>query len=752
MKHTFHLLFASVLFTAIATFAQFDNLTVAIATSDAVRLDLRDGFGGRVVQGVMVLSDVEGAVKCDGKAVGSAWDTTKLSDGWHTLTCGGKTERVCVRNDASIQLEEGRIMDRITWDNDVIHVVRNDVYVPNGVTLSISEGAIVKFAEDSRIIVEHGGKIAVNGGEEMPIEFAQVADDSVGGDTDLQEIDVVNETTSRIFCYANDAWLDNGWFVVNHVVVSVLPYLAVQPVRAMRQGGSVRIPVTVSGTRSTSFAVDWRTVDGTAKYGVDFMANSGRVNWSSSSAGAQYIEIPLVTESQTDEEVTFTVKLVRSYGANIQTAEAVVTIFDSADSAFDNLTVATATSQPVRLDLRDDFGGRIAQGVMTMSNTDGAVLLNGKAIEEEWDTTKLEDGWIELSQGGEVRDVAILNTADVHCEEGRLTENTTWGHSAVRLVRNNVYIPNGVTLTITEGTTVKFTEDTRIIVENGGKLQMNGLADAFVQFSMATDDGYAGDTDMQDMETVLPSSSVIYNYSSGTVADNGYVASRGLVISSTYPSVILHGTAIYEDCGTAYLPVTVSGSRNSTFYAEWTATDGTATFGEDYSLASGKLTWNSTNDGTKYIAIPISAGNLAEDEETFTVRLVASGGANIQTTAVTVTIRKMANTGMEGLDYLEVVSAAARLDLRDGFGGRIVRGTMAFSTMEGKVSLDGTQLPVSWNSTTSDDGWHELSQNGQTADICILNNEGVALEEGRLKQNTTWDNTAIHLLSMFRMV
>ncbi|MBR5078987.1 MAG: hypothetical protein IKX30_09600 [Victivallales bacterium] len=573
-----------------------------------------------------------------------------------------------------------------------------------------------------------------------------MADDSVGGDTDLQDVDVVNETASRIYCYANDAWTDNGWFVVNHVVVSVLPYLTVQPVRAMRQGGSVRIPVTVSGTRSTSFAVDWQTVDGTAKYGVDFTANSGRVNWNSTSAGVRYIEIPLVTESQTDEEVTFTVKLVRSYGANIQTAEAVITIYNNANSAFENLTSATAESSAVRLDLRDDFGGRIAQGVMTMSNTDGDVLLNGKTIGVEWDTTKLEDGWIELSQGGETCEVAILNTADVHCEEGRLTENTTWDNSAVRLVRNNVYIPNGVTLTITEGTTVKFTEDTRIIVENGGKLQMNGSADAFVQFAMATDDGYAGDTDMRETEVVFPNEALIYKYTNGTVSDNGYVASRGLVVSTTYPSLVLHGAAVYEDCRTVYLPVTVSNSRNTTFYAEWKATDSTATFGEDYGLASGKLTWNSTNDGTKYIAIPIMAGHLAEDEETFTVRLVASGGANITTNDVTVTIRKTEDAGFDGLVHASGSSDASRLDLRDGFGGRIVRGTMVLSTTEGKVSLDGMELSSPWNSSSKNDGWHELSQNGQTADICILNNENVVLEEGRLKQNTTWDNTAIHLI------
>ncbi|MBO4511751.1 MAG: hypothetical protein J5746_03190, partial [Victivallales bacterium] len=746
MKHSTPLLIAFLLVSSFTVYAQFSGLTYASATSEAVRVDLRDGFGGRVVRGSLALSMEEGAVTCEGQALGALWNTAMLSEGWHTLACGGETAQVCVRNDSSIALEEGRLAANVTWNNSAVHVVRNDVYVPNGVTLNISEGAIVKFAENCRIIVEYGGKIAVNGNADAPVQFAQVADDGVGGDTDLREAAVVAETASRIYCYENGGWQDNGAFVVNQVVIGTLPKLSVQAVRAMRQGGSVRIPVTVSGTRNSSFAVDWQAVDGTAKYGVDFTANSGRVNWSSTSAGTGYIEIPLVTEVQSNEDVAFTVRLARSYGASIQTATALVTIYDNGESEFENLRYATATSSAVRLDLRDDFGGRIARGVMAMSNEEGEVRLNGNALGEEWDTTTMEDGWVTLEQGGETRDVAILNTMDVHCEEGRLASSTTWDNSAVRLVRNNVYIPNGVTLTVTAGTTVKFTAGTRIIVENGGKLQMNGTADAYVQFAMATDDGYAGDTDMREMETVFPSYSVIYSYANGTVADNGYVASRGLVISSTYPTLALNSVSVYEDCGTVYIPVTVSGSRNTSFYVEWEASNGTATFGEDYNLASGKLTWNSTNDGTRYIAIPISAGHLVADEETFTVRLVASGGANINTTAKTVAIRRRAESGLEDFAHATYTSNAARLDLREGFGGRIVRGTMAFSTTEGKVNLDGNELPSNWNSTAKADGWYELSQNNLTAEVCLLNNEGIALEEGRIMQNTTWNGASLHLL------
>ncbi|MBR0459332.1 MAG: hypothetical protein IJJ26_08845, partial [Victivallales bacterium] len=743
MKKQF--LFASLFFACLTVFAQVENLTHATATSSSVRLDLREGFGGRVVRGTVALSAEEGAVTCDGKAVGTSWDTTKLSEGWHTLKCGSRTEQACVRNDAGIAFEEGRLTGNTTWNGSAVHVVRNDVYVPSGITLTLTEGAVVKFAEDSRIIVEYGGKISVQGSEDAPVLFAMAGDDAVGGDTDLCEEELEPVYSARIYCYETNGWADNGWLVSSRVVISVLPNLAVKPVRAMRQGGNVRIPVTVSGTRNTPFWVAWEAVDGTAKYGVDYAAKQGKVTWSSTSAGVAYIEIPL-TDDAPEGEASFLVRLVRACGANIQTAEAEVTLYDNADSEFDALVHAAATSVPVRLDLRDDLGGRAVRGTIPMYNAEGTVLLDGEPLGDSWNTTALADGWYGLAWGGETTEVAVINDAEISLEEGRLTGNTTWDNSAVRLVRNDVYVPSGVTLTITEGTTVKFAEDSRIIVENGGKLQMNGSEDAYVQFAMATDDGYAGDTDMRDEEVELPSYSVIYCYSSGTVADNGFVASRGLVVSTTYPSVYLHSALAQEESGEVYLALTLSGTRKSSFYIEWEATNGTATYGEDYTLSSGKVTWTSTDNGTKYIRIPLVAGNLSEDEETFSVRLVASGGANLDDRDATVTIRKTADYEVNDLTWSEGLAEKARLDLRDGFGGSIVRGNVGVSQEEGSVSLDGQTLGENWDTASLADGWYELVCGENAREVVVLNDAEVSLEEGRITANTTWDGTAVHLV------
>ncbi len=86
MKHSIHFIVATLLVSTIAVYAQFEELTVATAESAAARLDLRDGFGGRVVQGMVALSVEEGAVTCDGKTVGTSWDTTKMTEGWHILS------------------------------------------------------------------------------------------------------------------------------------------------------------------------------------------------------------------------------------------------------------------------------------------------------------------------------------------------------------------------------------------------------------------------------------------------------------------------------------------------------------------------------------------------------------------------------------------------------------------------------------------------------------------------------------------
>lgn len=138
---------------------------------DAVRYDA--GMEGRPV----VATGVEMCGALDGSEF-MAWDTTAKDDGWMTLISGGASVDVLVLNTPAVV--GGRIVTNETWSADRIRVVRDDVVVPSGLTLTLEAGCIVKFLPGARFDVENGGALVANGAL-----LADFADDFVGGDVNL---------------------------------------------------------------------------------------------------------------------------------------------------------------------------------------------------------------------------------------------------------------------------------------------------------------------------------------------------------------------------------------------------------------------------------------------------------------------------------------------------------------------------------------------------------------------------------------
>lgn len=144
--------------------------TVACGTSATLRADVREG-------GQWIASGVERLGSTDGSSV-REWDTTTLADGWTTVESGGTPERVLVLNGPAV--EGGRLPADASWGADRVHMVRHDVVVASGRTLSLESGAVVKFAGGAKLLVEDGGSVTAAGAL-----LADFADDSVGGDTNM---------------------------------------------------------------------------------------------------------------------------------------------------------------------------------------------------------------------------------------------------------------------------------------------------------------------------------------------------------------------------------------------------------------------------------------------------------------------------------------------------------------------------------------------------------------------------------------
>ncbi|MBQ6246305.1 MAG: chitobiase/beta-hexosaminidase C-terminal domain-containing protein [Kiritimatiellae bacterium] len=142
------------------------------ASAATLRVDARTTAGARIATGVETRGSADGAAA-------TAWNTTALADGWTTVSSGGVSTNVLVLN-TTATVAGGRLAVDAACGGSVPVVVRDDVVVPADVTLSVAAGTVVKFTEGAKIVVEDGGALVADG-----VLFADFADDSVGGDTNM---------------------------------------------------------------------------------------------------------------------------------------------------------------------------------------------------------------------------------------------------------------------------------------------------------------------------------------------------------------------------------------------------------------------------------------------------------------------------------------------------------------------------------------------------------------------------------------
>ena len=127
-------------------------------------------------------------------AIGSAsWDTRTIPDGSYELRITFRdgssnilteiTKEVLVNN--AVSWHGGLIEANQTWTSNRVQVVEGDLVIASGVRVTIEPGTVVKFAKGAKIIVQDGGILDAQGTPAQPIIFTSLADDTAGGDTNL---------------------------------------------------------------------------------------------------------------------------------------------------------------------------------------------------------------------------------------------------------------------------------------------------------------------------------------------------------------------------------------------------------------------------------------------------------------------------------------------------------------------------------------------------------------------------------------
>lgn len=691
-----------------------------------IRYDIRSTLGGKLVAGTVAIGDA------DGGAV-AAWDTTGLADGWNACISGANATDLYVLNNAACAIEGGRLGASATWGAEVTHVVRHWVVVPSGKTLTLDAGVVVKFCPETGIRIEDGGKLLILSDAEHETILASVADEDWGAV--LADTGVDDATTGRIEFQTSQAQLveTGGHVRLFNVSMPQIPTVAVQSTTAVRNGGMAYVPFVLSGaTRTNAFSVDWEAVDGTAVFGDDYLLATGTVTWANSSAGTKTVQIPLNTAHVTGEQTTFSIRLVAAHSAYLSatasTGTVTITERNSLEMTWSSVAAASA---PARYDTRASFSGHLVTGTEPIGEPGGEAVT-------PWDTTAVANGWtdIEAADASASTSLYVFNDPGVTVEGGRLGQTATWSADTTHLLRHWVVIPRGVTLNVTAGTVVKFCPDTGIRIEDGGRLSVIGEDGNDVIFTSVNDDTAGVAIPGTEVEGTL--GRIVLQSSSAQFYDNGFLQVR--FGYGAYPSVSVQDTSAFRSMGMAYVLFTVSGTtRTNRFSVDWRAVDGTATYGEDYLLATGTVTWAKSGDGTKTVAIPLNATNVAGEIRSFSIQIVTNRSVNVADGLANIEIRE--------LDFLPMawgdgIAEAARFDTRTNFGGTLVTAVQPIG------EPDGSALNR-WNTAELDNGWHEVraSSTSATADLYVLNDPDIAIEGGRMPAGTTtWASNVTHLV------
>lgn len=720
-----------------------DFSTIKYAISDPStrgRLDLRQegAVGHALVNGTEWVGDPEGGA-------GAIWDTAALAVGWQTLTSGTNTANILRLGDG-VAVEGGRLQTDTAWTADRIHVVRHWVTVPNGVTLTISSGSIVKFCEETGIRVLAGGQVNVTGAEGADVFFVSIGNDAYGGDTNLRDGDCVTNGY-EIVTLNGGTWNDDGYWVTPDAQLRGYPEVTLHNAVAMIADGIVRVPVTVSGTRNAPFSIDW-SLEGAESAAT---TTSGTLAWANSDEGTKFIEIPLKTGYASSGVTSFTLRatLARSVTRANDTCS-VKLVGKTLDLG--NLTYTTSTlSVGGRLDLRPEgtVGHALVDGTEWKGDPEGGA---GTA----WDTTALTVGWQTLTSATNTADILRLGDG-VSVEGGRLQVDTTWTADRIHVVRHWVTVPSGVTLTITEGTVVKFCEATGIRVLAGGRVNVTGAEGADVFFASIGNDTYGGDTNLRDGDCVTNGYEIV-TFTGGTWSDNGYWVTPDAAVRP-YPEVKLYDAIGSLGGGVVRVPVSVSGTRAAPFSIDWTL-EGAETV---TTTTSGTLTWANSAEGMKSIEIPLKATAKLDGLGVFTLMATRTRSVNLANESATVSVfdgslnvgEVIENGGSDwctgtpvdtrGLDGTRLAAAEERIVYDPQWGSA---ESCSLDVNDTRILSSGEAGVVPWSPT--DPGLYRLTHTAgnvtYTARFAVPGPETTVIEAGRLETNAVWRTGGVYLV------
>ncbi len=474
--------------------------------------------------------------------------------------------------------------------------------------------------------------------------------------------------------------------IVNDDGISVADATAIEGTAGA--AGSMVFTVRLLTAMDDAVTLDWATADGSAQAGLDYVAGSGSLTFAAGETEKQ-VTISLVGDGTSESAEAFTLALSNAVGAPLARATASGTITDddvilmgdvilpegtgaTPGSATVTIRLAGTTDQTITVDYTTEDGTAVAgQDYTATSGT--ATIAAGQSsttitipILRDGDVEGGEAFTIRLSNasgaaiGDDTAQVALIDDdgftiADVSIVEGSggstnmvftvtlasamaTTTTVDYATSDGSALAGSDYTATSGTLTFNAGLTSR-----TFTVPINGDVDFEGTEAFLVTLSNAT--GGAGLRDAT---------------AEGSIRDDD-----GLAVANV--------TVTEGNGGTTTATVTVTlTSTASPVTVDWTTADGTALAGQDYTAASGTLSF-AAGETSKTIAIDITPDALWEASESFRITLSNAVGAPIVDASGSVTI---GNDDARDAPVLSVLGARQT----EGNGGEsVMRFTVGLS-------------------------------------------------------------------------
>ena len=434
---------------------------------------------------------------------------------------------------------------------------------------------------------------------------------------------------------------------------------------ANEDDGDITVTVERVGATLGAVTVDYASADGTATTADnDYTAVSGTLSWADGESGTRTFTVTPTADEEDEDNETFTVSLSNPTNDTDGAATILgspdtqtVTINDDDDPIFGSLQFSAVDYSEL------ESNGTITVTVTREGGDDRAVSVDyatsdGSATAgEDYTGTSGTLSWANDDGEDKTFTITLGDDADV---EGDETINLTLSNAQGGATLGE---PDTATATIVdEESQVQFTVTAQSANEDDGDITVTvervGATLGAVTVDYASADGTAttadndytavmgtlswadgesgsrtftvtptADMEFEDDETFALNLSNVTNDTAGATTTLGDNDTQTVTIVNDDASIegSLQFSAVdyseLESNGTITVTVTRENGDDGAVSVEYATSDGTATAGEDYTAASGTLSWADDDAGDKTFTVTIANDAVLEGDETINLTL-----------------------------------------------------------------------------------------------------------------------------------